>query len=188
VECQPTKDAISIVSPAPLILSTLPLLASRRRRVTQAGIQRILKGFNAKKRRRGRPRVAKTSARWWSGLYRPPWSKDAERLLEQCPVLLRAHCCCSHASYPHMTKILQQQPLYQPQALAQQYMPRQQVKQNLNPFPNALGPAAATLALQWSRALHPHLDGDSRLFFLFFCFLPWSSSAIQRRLYAASTP
>jgi len=33
-----------------------------------AGIQRILKGFNAKKRRRGRPRVAKTSARWWSGL------------------------------------------------------------------------------------------------------------------------
>jgi len=68
VECQPTKDAISIVSPAPLILSTLPLLASRRRRVNQAGIQRILKGFNAKKRRRGRPRVAKTSARWWSGL------------------------------------------------------------------------------------------------------------------------
>lgn len=138
--------------------------------MTQAGIQRIFKGFNAKKRRRGRPRVAKTSARWWSGLYRPPWTKDAARLLEQCPILLRAHCCCSHASYPHMTKILQQQPLYQPQAPAQQYMPRQQVKQNLNPFPNALGPAAATLALQWSRALHPHLDGDSRLFFFIFFY------------------
>jgi len=98
--------------------------------------------------------------------------QEAERLLEQCLVLLRAHCCCSHASYPQMTKILQQQPLYQPQAPAQQYMPHLQVKQNLNPFPNALGPTAATGAI----AVVASVTSTPRwrfplLFFFFFFFL-----------------
>lgn len=40
-----------------------------------------------------------------------------------------------------------QQPLYQPRAPAYQHMPRPQVMQNLNPFPNALGPPTTTTAM-----------------------------------------
>jgi len=48
---------------------------------------------------------------------------------------------------PQLPMIQQQQPFYQSRAPAYQHMPRPQVMQNLNPFPNALGHSTTTTAM-----------------------------------------